>query len=236
MACEQDGDCDDGVQCTRDECNDGLCVARAEPDSCPDNGVCHPIEGCRETSACATDGDCEDDDPCTTDARCDPRSRTCTFRLLDGDNDGHYPQICGGIDCDDSTRLVPRATDVACDLLDNDCDGAMDEGLDLMNDPTNCGSCGVGCRSGTCVSGQCEPCGDEGSPCCGFVCGRSSDGRGVICTPLDQGPLRDDGCDSTRSICTDGTCEACGEEGQACCEGDRCDAGYGCVGGICQAA
>ena len=37
--------------------------------------------------------------------------------------------------------------DETCDGLDNDCDGATDEGYDLLSDPENCGACGNDCAA-----------------------------------------------------------------------------------------
>jgi hypothetical protein len=53
-----------------------------------------------------------------------------------------------------------------CDGKDNDCDGAVDNGFDLMTDPLNCGGCGNvcmvanaigGCVAGTCAINTCQP-------------------------------------------------------------------------------
>jgi hypothetical protein len=47
-----------------------------------------------------------------------------------------------------------------CDGDDDDCDGEVDEGFDLTQDPANCGSCGNRCfqpnTDGDCVASQCE--------------------------------------------------------------------------------
>ena len=54
----------------------------------------------------------------------------------------------------------------ACDLVDNDCDGTIDDGLALDSDVLNCGQCGrvclalhatPTCTAGACGAGACEP-------------------------------------------------------------------------------
>ena len=46
-----------------------------------------------------------------------------------------------------------------CDGADNNCDGIIDNGFDLQNDPNNCGACGAVCDvangSSLCVAGVC---------------------------------------------------------------------------------
>ena len=43
-----------------------------------------------------------------------------------------------------------------CNASDDDCDGAVDEGFDLLTDPQSCGSCGHACRVGvSCSEGVC---------------------------------------------------------------------------------
>jgi len=46
----------------------------------------------------------------------------------DGDGDGYARDDCGGDDCDDNDADVNPAADEVCDLVDNDCDGTVDEG------------------------------------------------------------------------------------------------------------
>jgi alpha-tubulin suppressor-like RCC1 family protein len=42
----------------------------------------------------------------------------------------------------------------ACNLFDDDCDGTVDEGIDLATDAQNCGRCGHSC-TGACAAGYC---------------------------------------------------------------------------------
>ncbi|MCK6570543.1 putative metal-binding motif-containing protein [Myxococcota bacterium] len=88
-----------------------------------------------------------------------------------------------------------------CDLIDNDCDGAVDEETDLANDPDHCGACGARCELlhavSSCVAGACrvERCED------GFADGDGDPGTGCEyrCTPFNGGVEicngADDDCD-----------------------------------------
>jgi hypothetical protein len=48
----------------------------------------------------------------------------------------------------------------ACDVRDNNCNGAVDEGFNFMTDPTNCGRCGFTCQfphaAASCAMGGCQ--------------------------------------------------------------------------------
>jgi len=45
---------------------------------------------------------------------------------VDVDGDGYYDEACGGTDCDDADPAVhPAATQLACDYVDNNCDGDL---------------------------------------------------------------------------------------------------------------
>lgn len=152
--CVTDRDCDDQNPCTTESCvNPGerlraACVITTNEMACPAGQVCDPRRGCTAGRACGMDVDCRDDDPCTVMERCDPGSRTCLHRSLDGDGDGFPPVSCGGRDCDDNDReRHPRRLEI-CNGRDDNCNGMTDE------NETNCGGetpfdVGV-CMSGTC--------------------------------------------------------------------------------------
>ncbi len=101
-----------------------------------------------------------------------------------------------------------------CDGLDNDCDGTVDDGFDLINDPSNCGQCNLICSvTGTTVSTY---------ACVARVCGIGScvPGRG------NCNQQYGDGCEV--DLATEVT--HCGACGQACTTANATPA---CDGGMC---
>ncbi len=65
-----------------------------------------------------SDVDCDDSD-CSSDPYC-----TC-----DNDGDGYEDTICGGSDCDDTDASVNPGEAEACNSVDDDCDGTVDDGV-----------------------------------------------------------------------------------------------------------
>ena len=71
-----------------------------------------------------------------------------------------------------------------CDGADNDCDGVIDNGFDLQNDPSNCGACGKVCSASN-ATPSCR------QAACGFTCNsgfydankQAGDGCEYACTP-----------------------------------------------------
>lgn len=229
-ACGPSG-CDDGVACTVDRCESGRCVHTPDSSRCPVGHTCD-MRGCTAARPCAVDRDCGDQDPCTVQERCDPATRVCVTRQLDGDGDGHAPRSCGGNDCNDNDPAISPTTPERCNNLDENCNGQVDEDAD--------GSCSPGtfCRAGQCTCRMtCGPvCSDpmtDRNNCgqCGMRCG-----DGMICA-------------GGRCTCSELTPDLCGEacrtlqgDNQNCgaC-GFSCASGVGllglersCVAGVCQ--
>ncbi len=105
---------------------------------------------------------------------------------------GKYACRGGSLACDGPT--IPR-TDV-CDDIDNDCDGAVDQDFDKVNDPRFCGGCNATCAFANaialCTSRMCTR-----GPCkTGFVDldGSPANGCEYVCTP--DGPEVCDGKDN----------------------------------------
>lgn len=187
IGCRRDSvSCDDGVPCTIDTC-DALadaCASAPDHGRCSDGLACNGAEQCVVGLGCmpGTSVACDDGVACTMD-RCLEPAGTCSSTGTDADGDGHVVVGClGGDDCNDLSAAVhPGATEV-CDGVDNDCNGAVDDGPSfscaLGSAPASCTtacgtsgtrSCTASCTFGLCVAAT-ETCGN----------GCDDDGDGMI--------------------------------------------------------
>ena len=136
--CRLDSDCDDGVACTIDRCNadTGLC-RRIAPDA---DGDGHGEAACTSAKGTPLGDDCDDADPLAyTGATevCDAAGRdedcdSATYGTRDADGDSSIDIRCCnattcGSDCDDMRSSVHPSASEACDGLDNDCNGLVDD-------------------------------------------------------------------------------------------------------------
>ena len=158
---------------------------------------------------------------------------------MGGCSDGYWDVNGSPIDgCE--YRCDPTNVGVeSCDLVDNDCDGQVDEDFDLLTSTDHCGGCGHACvldhASPRCAGGSCfiAECAD------GYydVDGDPANGCEYACTPdngaVEACDLRDNDCDGLTDEDFDfqNSPENCGECGRACIFGG----GQGiCVAGNCQ--
>jgi hypothetical protein len=129
--CEDDGQCDDRVSCTRDRCDEELGRCRHEPDDdgCADALYCNGAERCDVRMGCIQGEvvSCSDNSTCTIDT-CVEETQSCKHERRDADGDGDPTRNCGGQDCDDANPQVnAAATEVCGNRRDDDCNGETDE-------------------------------------------------------------------------------------------------------------
>jgi hypothetical protein len=235
------GSVDDSCPCEGDEtqrCYDGpaftagVGVCMQGTQACK-NGLFGPCEGAVTpgTESCANEGA---DDDCNGRVDDVPGRNGLCFDLTKLGACFFGTRVCSGsgLVCD---TPAPAASEAACDLVDEDCDGNVDEDFSLATDEQNCGACNTRCSAGQrCCGGMCRNirsdtanCGGCNTSCgagdaccegactatnsdqhcggCGIACGAREDCCGTTCTNID-----------TTANC--GGCNiACGP-GQDCCD------------------
>lgn len=129
--CVEDGQCDDAIACTFDQCDLTLSRCRHSPNHalCADDTYCDGIEvcdpklGCREGEPVS----CSDDTTCTIDT-CVEATASCKSEPRDLDGDGDPDWGCGGGDCNDTDPTVSsKHLEVCGNGKDDDCDTEIDE-------------------------------------------------------------------------------------------------------------
>ncbi len=191
-------DCDDGVDCTIDDCRDAdaACVNTPDDSACDDGVHCNGLETCDAAAGCqpGTPPDCDDGLDCTVDA-CDEQQAACTHTADDAACDN-------GSDCDGTEWCSPSlGCQAGADPLD------CDDGL-FCNGAETCDA-DHGCLPGT-------------DPCAGALC-RESDDHCVEClsdADCDDG----DPCNGSETCDADG---ACADGTPPCGPDEACDPGTG---------
>ena len=152
------------------------------------------------------DGIADPEDPCDADPDCPiPRPEPAACLMDEGE-----PCVVGigtcrrvGVTvCSDDMMEIECVGDPGmpsmeiCDDKDNDCDGIVDNDVDVSADPENCGGCGIVCdvyenSRATCTEGECgtsclpDTYDYDDEPGCEYTCTPSEDGQ-ELCNGLDE--------------------------------------------------
>ena len=165
--CGADSDCSDGRACNGVErCRSGVCSAplRCSTDLDGDGSASMETGGddCDDGNRRRFPGNTEVCDVGDTDEDCDPT----TYGQRDVDRDGAFDARCCnwgprgdrlcGTDCDDIRADVHPGAAETCNFRDDDCDGAIDEGVtvQLHRDSDGDGSGDPGCASMGCAGAR----------------------------------------------------------------------------------
>jgi hypothetical protein len=186
-----------GGVCTDTTSNNNACGPSCAP--CPSGEVCSGTTcGCPGTSTlcggtCVT---CTGGETCNgTTCACPAGTHLCSGTCDSNDSTSSCGSSCTA--CPSATG-TPSCNGTSCGYSACNSGYTLCSGncTSTASDPTNCGSCGVSCLGGTCVSGACQPyVAASGS----FIVAIASDGtnivwtdsglRGVFQVPLGGGPM-----------------------------------------------
>ena len=214
--------------CTTGVCEVAMCdagfvdvdpaVPGCEYQCTPSNGGVESCDGVdNDCDGAVDDGNPGGGTSCGTDVGvCSAGTTTCSFGVL----------FCVG-----NTTGAPEA----CNNLDDDCDGTIDDGYDKQNDPLHCGGCSPcmvpnatpGCAVGACTIAACN---------FGFFNNDGAVGNGCEYACVNTGAER---CDSVDNNCNGTTDEGfnlatdpanCGMCGRTC---SFANAAAGCTASTC---
>jgi hypothetical protein len=208
--------CGDGVVNGDEDCDGGECCS-SECKFLPFNSICRAVNGACDvaevcdglSAACPMDARAPNGASCGTNQFCSGGTCGNCNPATDADFDGSNQCL----DCDDTNGVVkPQPSEHACDGVDEDCDGKVDEDYDLDQD-------GYSVCSDDPLVKDCNDAASSVHPGATELCGTLGTGNGV-----------DENCNGY----IDETCMPCDTtdndgDGKSECQGD-CDDAHGTVG------
>ena len=229
-------DCDDGVACTIDSCDEGSqqCTSTADDALCDNRQLCDGVETCNGAAGCqaGTPLPCDDGVDCTVDTCDDALGCTATADDATCQDD----DVCNGLETCDTVTGCQAGSAPDCDdgsiCTDDGCDAATGCEYTPASDGTPCDDgdvCGQGdtCQLGTCTAGTLVDC-DDGDACTVDDC---SGGVGCIHTPASCDD--DNACTTDSCAALDGCINAPLADGTTCGDADVCNGNETCLAGLC---
>jgi len=261
--CTMDAECDDGIECTVDSCDAGVCVVATDDSVCTDGsgGACIDGFGCQYdgcSPATCVAGPCEtarcDGETCTIESDCEATEMCCGDSCVAigcDDGDPCTDDSCGGAGCDNTPNSAPCEDGTFCNGADT-CGGGTcsvhagdpcsagttcDEGVSSCVGCVDDGDCPTDIIGvwGACegFSGTCDETGTQMRTRTSFSC------SGGTCVRSDMGETGSCGRTTTGVTCgmtTFGTWGACGGYSGTCGEAgtrSRTRTDRVCGGGMC---
>ncbi len=246
--CTSNEDCDDGVDCTEEICNEnGACEYLPNHTDCADDIYCNGEERCLPFAGCSPgeEVDCSDGVDCTEDT-CDEAIKGCTHEAKDSLCDDGI--ACNGAEtCDISAGCLPGLTP--------DCDDDVECTIDRCLESSGAASCthvpfhkncddGESCTEDICLPGNDGGCRHFERPndtiCTSGSLTSPNPGvcqAGICKVSCDTDEDCNDAIPCTTDRCkTDRTCEnlpshALCDDDHYCNGVERCAPGIGCVAG-----
>ncbi len=124
-------------------------------------------DGWGDDSSCGSP-DCDDSDPAFSpgatdicedgiDQNCDGFDAVCPCLDTDDDGDGYGDGLaCSPVDCNDSDPSIFPSAVEACDSIDQDCDGVLDNGDSAVMCPPTTQVATTNCSGGDCFVSTCN--------------------------------------------------------------------------------
>ncbi len=130
--CVDDAQCDDGIACTYNSCDEavGRCLNVPDDSQCQDGVYCDGMEVCALGVGCepGVPVSCDNGNGCDI-ATCDEKTQSCVYVLRDADQDGDPDARCDPHhDCNDLDPDVSSLHAEVCgNGIDDNCNGLIDE-------------------------------------------------------------------------------------------------------------